>query len=89
MHHLERFMTYKDTLTIYEELVATGISDSEAKVQAHQFGSINVFILDVKQDLEKSLSEIRDELKSMKKDMLWMRLIGAALFAAMLALLYK
>lgn len=33
-------MSYKDTLTLYEELVATGIPDAQAKIQAHQQGNL-------------------------------------------------
>ena len=33
-------MSYKDTLTLYEELVATGIPDSQAKIMAHQQGGV-------------------------------------------------
>jgi hypothetical protein len=57
-------MKHKDTLTLYEELVASGISDTQAKIQAHQLGGVT------------------DCLEEIKKDMWWMRAIGAAMTVA-------
>jgi len=60
-------MAYKDTLTLYEELVSTGTPEAQAKITAHQMG-----------DLGDIMMEIR-------KDLMWMRIIGIGmitLFAA-------
>lgn len=61
----------KNTLKLYEELRATGISDEQAKVQAYQLGDVR--------DLS---SEIREELRRLHSDMNWIKLIGASLIAA-------
>jgi hypothetical protein len=55
---------YKDALTLYEELVATGVSEDSARIQAHQIGNVTNLLVD------------------MKKDMSWMRIIGAAMTVA-------
>lgn len=64
-------MGYKDTLTLYEELIATGVSETSAKIQAHQLGAVT-----------DCLDVISNTLKEIQKDMSWMRLIGAAMTVA-------
>lgn len=39
----------KDSLTLYEELIAAGVSDAQAKVQAHQLGSVNDGFIELKE----------------------------------------
>ena len=42
---------HKDTLTLYEELVASGVPDEQAKIQAHQLGGVTDILEDIKKDL--------------------------------------
>ncbi len=71
-------MAYKDTLTLYEELIAKGTPEPEAKTIAHQLGGVN----DVMQ-------EIRDEMHGIRKDMMWMRVIGGAMTLAFVGNFFK
>ena len=64
-------MEYKDTLTLYEELVASGVSEDSAKIQAHQLGGVT-----------DCMGEFSNTLKEIQKDMSWMRIIGAAMAVA-------
>ena len=41
----------KDTLTLYEDLVASGIPDAQAKIQAHQLGGVTDVLEEIKKDL--------------------------------------
>ena len=66
--------TYKDTLTLYEELVASGVPDAQAKIQAHQLGGIN-----------DAMDRQTDILEDIKKDLFWMRIIGGAMIVAFLS----
>lgn len=34
-------MEYKDSLEIYDELLAAGTPEAQARIQAHQFGNID------------------------------------------------
>ena len=63
---------YKDTLTLYEELIAAGTSEAAAKIQAHQLGEVGNAL----SGLTTALNEFK---VSIEKDMFWMRIIGAAM----------
>jgi hypothetical protein len=67
-------MAYKDTLTLYEELVSTGTPVEQAKILAHQQGG-----------LVEEMGSIEITLKQIEKDLFWMRSIGAGLMAAYIA----
>ena len=71
-------MAYKDTLTLYEELVATGIPDGQAKIQAHQHGG-----------MIDALGEQTDLIKEIKKDLMWMRIIGVGILTVFMANFFK
>lgn len=71
-------MSYKDTLTLYEELVASGVPDEQAKVQAHQLGGIGTYVGD-------AINEVNRKLEKIDKDLIWMRVIGAAMIVAFLS----
>ena len=64
-------MSYKDTLTLYEELVATGVPDAQAKIQAHQLGA-----------LADELNDIGPRLDKIDANMKWMMLIGGVMAAS-------
>ncbi len=72
-------MKYKDTLRLFDELVAGGATESSARANATQLGSFGEFLDDFKSSNEKSFREIDNTLLSIKKDLLWMRIIGAGL----------
>jgi len=55
-------MSYKDTLTLYEELVATGIPDAQAKIMAHQQGAVIDVMNGIGFRLDKSLQEMQTTL---------------------------
>lgn len=65
----------KDTLTLYEELVATGISDAQAKIQAHQMGAMG-------DHLGNAINGLNTRLDKIEMDMFWMRIIGGAMTVA-------
>jgi len=70
-------MTYKDTLTLYDELVATGTPSEQAKIIAHQQGALA-------SDMENGFNGLNFTLKKIEKDLSWMRIIGAGMVAAYL-----
>jgi hypothetical protein len=67
-------MAHKDTLTLYEELIATGVPDGQAKIQAHQMGA-----------LSEQMGGIDKTLKQIEKDLMWMRVIGAAMVVSFMS----
>ena len=99
--------TYKDTLTLYEEMVATGMPEAQAKVQAHQLGGIDTYVGDAIHQMNKRMddkfNEMDDKFSEMEhrfngkfndvdkkldkidKDLIWMRVIGAAMIVAFLS----
>ncbi len=67
-------MAYKDTLTLYEELVATGTPVEQAKIMAHQQGA-----------LAEEMGSIEKTLNRIEKDLFWMRIIGAAMVVSFMS----
>jgi hypothetical protein len=67
-------MAYKDTLTLYEELVISGTPEAQAKIMAHQQGAL----ADEMGSIEKTLNRI-------EKDLFWMRIIGAAMVVSFMS----
>ncbi|HYT43783.1 MAG TPA: hypothetical protein VEP90_15700 [Methylomirabilota bacterium] len=72
-------MQYKDTLKLYDELLAGGATESSARANATQLGAFGEFLDDFKSSNDKSFREIESTLTGIKKDLLWMRIIGAGL----------
>lgn len=77
-------MSYKDTLTLYEELVATGIPDSQAKIMAHQQGEVVSEMNNIGTILDKTMHEINIKLANIDTSMNWMKGIGATLAVAII-----
>ena len=77
--------TYKDTLTLYEELVASGVSEGQAKVQAHQLGSVGDYMGNAINDMNAKFVEMDRKLEKIDKDLIWMRIIGGAMIVAFLS----
>ena len=44
-------MIYKDTLELFDELVATGVSQDQARIQAKQLGGIGNILERIEKDL--------------------------------------
>ena len=61
--------TYKDTLTLYEELVASGVPEGQAKVQAHQFGSVGDYMGNAINDMNAKFVEMDRKLEKIDKDL--------------------
>lgn len=74
--------SYKDTLTIYEELMAGGCTETQAKVQAHQLGALG-------DNVSKSINGLSKRLDKLDKDMFWMRIIGGAMTFAFVTNYFK
>jgi hypothetical protein len=68
----------KGTLQMYDELLAGGCTESQARVQANQLGEALDTFSKAINDFNKELTEIKGELK-------WMRIIGSAMVVAFLA----
>lgn len=74
-------MSYKDTLTLYKELVASGVPAHSAEIQAHQLGAMSDYLGDAINSLNTTVSGVNTRLDKMEKDMFWMRIIGAGMTA--------
>jgi len=44
-------MAYKDSLTLYNELISTGVSEEQAQIQAQQMGSVTDILVKIEKDL--------------------------------------
>lgn len=44
-------MSYKDSLTLFEELCSSGVSAEQASIQAHQLGSVTDLLRKIEKDL--------------------------------------
>ena len=65
---------YKDTLTLYDELIEAGTPEAQARAQAKQLGEIGTV-----------LDAMNVKLDKIDKDLIWMRVIGAAMIVAFLS----
>ena len=77
-------MRYKDTLSLYDELVAGGCTEAQARVQASQLGGVGEFLDEFKQDFNMQMIGLKEEMGDIKKDLHWMRLIGATMIVTFL-----
>ncbi len=75
-------MAYKDTLTLYDELVATGTPSEQAKIMAHQQGALSDEMGGRYNELNAKLDH---SIQDLRKDLFWMRSIGAGMVAAYIA----
>lgn len=64
-------MSYKDTLELYDELIAGGCTEAQARAQAKQLGAVGT-----------ELGAIRTVLDDIRKDLFWMRIIGGVMCVA-------
>lgn len=71
-------MAIKDTLTLYKELLSTGVPEDQAEIQAHQLGSFHDFAGNITTLVEK-----------IEKDLFWMRLIGGGMIIACFGVMFK
>ena len=60
-------MQYKDTLKLYDELLAGGATESSARANATQLGAFGEFLDDFKSSNDKSFREIESTLTGIKK----------------------
>ena len=67
-------MSYKDTLALYDDLVAGGCTEAQARVQAKQLGGV-----------AEAISEHNDVMRKIEKDLFWLRIIGGAMALAFLS----
>jgi hypothetical protein len=79
-------MKYKDTLTLYEELVASGTPEGQAKIMAHQQGAladstegIGSRVERISNNIDKTLMSMEKKLDVMGRDIYWMKLIGSVM----------
>jgi hypothetical protein len=78
-------MAYKDTLTLYEELVVTGVPEEQAKMIAHQHGRLGDSVTNTCNEIKDQLVKIDISIIEIKTEMKWMRNIGAGMIMIFLA----
>ena len=76
-------MAFKDTLTLYKDLIAAGTPEAQAEVIAHQNGSIGFVLEEFREEqnrmdkrLDVSLMKIDSKLDVMTANIFWLKLIG-------------
>ncbi len=79
-------MAHKDTLTLYEDLIASGAPEAQAKIQAHQMG-------DLADEMGSRYNELNAKLdlslQGLRKDLMWMKIIGGAMTLAFMSNFFK
>lgn len=68
----------KGSLQIYDELIAGGCTDAQARAQANQLDEVS-----------KSVSVLNSILIKIEKDLFWMQIIGGAMTAAFMSIWFK
>ena len=82
-------METKDTLELYDNLIAGGCSESQARVQATQLGAMGTALSNSIDSVFGQLRRIDSKLDKMDKDMFWMRAIGAGMIVSFLATAFR
>jgi len=86
-------MAYKDTLSIYKELLATGMPEAQADIQSHQMGSLADSLVGRFEAMDARFetldAKLELSLQGISKDLKWMRIIGGAMTLAFLANFFK
>lgn len=59
-------MQYKDTLTLYEELIAEGTPEAQAKVIAHQHGAVGSSIDNLRLDMNSFKADMKADMNIFK-----------------------
>lgn len=77
-------MSYKDTLKLYDELIAGGCTEAQARVQAEQLGSVGTVLDQFKSDIKDFKTDMDNRFNGLEKDLFWMRVIGGAMAFAFL-----
>ena len=83
-------MSHKDTLKLYDDLLAGGCTEAQARVQAEQLGSMGSFLEAAVNKLGENIDHLNDKMDKISErtdrrmdkidaDMFWMRAIGAAM----------
>ncbi len=67
-------MKYKDTLQLFDELIASGTPEPQARIQAQQLGYVG-----------SEMNSITNILVKIENDLRWMRLVGGAMTLAFLS----
>jgi len=84
---------YKDTLTLFEELVEKGVPEAQAKIQAHQLGALgDHFVISLENSnarFDKAVENMDVRLKKIDSDLFWMRVIGAAMSFSFLSAWFR
>jgi DNA anti-recombination protein RmuC len=61
-------MAYKDTLTLYEELIATGVPKEQASLQAHQLGSLGGEVVNTCNEIKEHLNKLDSKMDQLRAD---------------------
>jgi hypothetical protein len=72
-------MSYKDALTLYEELLASGTDEGQAKAMAHQMSSLADEMGGRYNELSARLDKRLDSIDSNLK---WMMIVGGVMAAS-------
>lgn len=82
-------MSHKDTLELYDELVAGGCTEAQARVQAKQLASVGDNLANALNRIDDkftgALERIDKRLIAIDKDLFWMRIIGGSMTLAFLS----
>ena len=78
-------MSYKSPLVLYNELIAAGVPEAQAQIQAQQDGELGDRYQDLNEKIEKTIQGTNGRLDKIEKDLYWMRNIGAGLMAVYIA----
>ena len=75
-------MKYRDTLELFDELVAAGCPENQARIQAQQLGTMGTYFGD-------AISMMNAKLDKIDRDLIWMRIVGGAMTLAFLSAWFK
>lgn len=90
-------MKYKDTLALYDELIASGTPDAQARAQAGQLGAATDVLGRAIENMterfasiDMKFASIDVKLAAIDKDLIWMRVIGSTMIVTFFAnMFYK
>jgi hypothetical protein len=90
-------MAYKNPLALYNELIAAGVPEAQAQIQAQQDGELGEHVSNIFQEIKEQLAGLKTDMDisismlntKIDIEMKWVKTIGSALCVALVSIFVK
>jgi hypothetical protein len=86
-------MAYKNPLALYNELIAAGVPEAQAQIQAQQDGELGDHVTNTFNEIKEQLTGMNISISMLNTkidiEMKWVKTIGSALCVALVSIFIK